>query len=98
MVRQTREYSQEVIASLMGPDGQAAGDEPMSRADRIARFIEDAMDGTLDALKVMSNDPTYGRPTIYERYVREFVDDIEHSGLVTPPVAQPFVDDVIGVM
>ena len=93
---QAKELSHAVIVSLMGPNGEAAGDAQMSRGDRIARFIEDAQSGALDALKVMSNDPTFGRPTIYERYVQEFVDDIAHSALVAPPVTQPFISDVFG--
>ena len=92
------EMASEVIRSLMGANGETAGDAAMSRGERIARFIEDAETGALDVLKVQSNDPSYGRPTIYEAYVRQYVDDIAHSGAVAAPVAQPFVADVIGVM
>lgn len=93
-----RDLLTEVIASMLGPNGEAAGDRPLSRGDRIARFIEDAEMGALDVLKVQSNDPTFGRPTIYEAYVREFLDDIGHSPLALPPVVQPYVEDVEGVM
>lgn len=91
-ILELKAYGGELIAALLGTDGAAYGDQPLTRGERIARFIDDAEMGALDALRVIS-------PTVYVRYVREYVDDIAHSGLVSPPVAQPYVDDVIqGVM
>lgn len=60
-----------LIESQLGPDGNAYGDTPMTRDDRIARFEDYARRGVLDALRQM------GAP-VYDQLVREYRDDMAH--------------------
>lgn len=53
------------------------GDQNISRADRIARFVDYAERGVLDALKGM------GAP-VYDKLVREYKDDMMHSPYMEP--------------
>lgn len=63
------------MAAQMGPDGEGFGDRTPSRAQRIARFNDDARSGALDILRVQS-------PRIYEQYVREYQRDVMASPLM----------------
>ena len=62
------------MLAQMGPDGAGFGDHTPSRGQRIARFEQDARSGALDILRVQS-------PTIYERYGREYRQDVMASPL-----------------
>ena len=60
------------LALAMVDETDGVGDHDLSREDRIARFVDYAQRGVLDALKGM------GAP-VYNTLVKEFVSDMEHS-------------------
>lgn len=85
--QQCMELSLAMIEALLNPDGSTYGDTNLSRPQRVARFIQDAESGALDILKVQS-------PTIYERYVRDYVHDVRdvlrtmnNAGAAAPEMA-----------
>lgn len=61
------DLAQAMIASQMG-----VNDHALSRGQRIARFVERAQSGALDAMKGIN-------PDLYRRTVRQYVDDIGNS-------------------
>lgn len=60
----------EIIEATLG-----IGDEPLDRADRIARFLDDSASGALDAMKVI-------RPDLYDAAIAEFRRDVNASPLM----------------
>jgi hypothetical protein len=70
------DLSLELIASQLDR-GNAFGDRPISRADRIARFVDFADRGILDILEGM------GAP-VYEVLIAEYIVDMEASPLMQP--------------
>lgn len=64
-----------VLDSQLGPDGRAYGDTDVSRADRIARFIDLANRGVLDVLQEMS------KPT-FDMLIRDYLHDVQASQLI----------------
>lgn len=88
----TLDLATELIGASLGEDGEAYGDRPLSRGNRILRFQMDAQSGALDILKVQS-------PRIYEDYVKQYLRDISETPLVKPaPVQRPSPFDMMGGM
>lgn len=97
-MQECRDLSREIIGSLLDKDGSTVGDRPLTLGERVERFVDDADSGALDILRAQSNDPGYGRPTIYEQYVRQFVQDMTRAPITQAQaeVARPYVIDVLG--
>ena len=70
-----RDTARILIESNLNSDGGAYGDRPLSRGDRIERFLMDAKNGTLDILE-------YQSPKIFEEYVAQYVTDIMNSPIM----------------
>ena len=64
-----------VLDAMLGPDGMAYGDVEVSRADRIARFLDLAQRGVLDVLQTMS-------PPTYDMLIRDYLRDVAASQLI----------------
>lgn len=62
--------SKDLIAVMDGVD-----DETLSRADRIARFLDDAQSGALDVMKVI-------RPDLYDKAIADYQRDVAQSPLM----------------
>ncbi len=60
------------LALSMVDETAGVGDHDISREDRIARFVDYAQRGVLDALKGI------GAP-VYDTLVKEYLADMEHS-------------------
>lgn len=73
-IKKCIELATQLVDSQMG-----VGDRDISREDRIARFVDYAQRGVLDALKGM------GAP-VYDQLVNEYMHDMAHSAYMnTPP-------------
>ncbi len=66
-IAQCIDLTTQLVDSQLG-----VGDQNISREDRIARFVDYAQRGVLDALKGI------GAP-VYDQLVREYIDDMAHS-------------------
>lgn len=69
------DLSKELIASMLGPDGETVGDKPLDRGQRIARVEDMARRGVMDMLKVIS-------PKVYDNLVKQYVRDVDESPLM----------------
>lgn len=75
MIEQVRQLATEeciTLAMSMVDETAGVGDHDISREERIARFVDFAQRGVLDALKGM------GAP-VYDQLVKEYVQDIANS-------------------
>lgn len=75
MIEQVRKLATEECIELalqMVDETAGVGDHDISREDRIARFVDYAQRGVLDALKGM------GAP-VYETLVKEYIQDMGNS-------------------
>jgi hypothetical protein len=69
------DLSKELIASMLGSDGETVGDKPLDRGQRIARVEDMARRGVMDMLKVIS-------PRVYDNLVKQYVRDVDESPLM----------------
>lgn len=58
-----------LVQAQLGDDGNAFGDQPLTRGQRIARFMDDASSGALDILVVQSSE-------IAKQYIADFQRDM----------------------
>lgn len=73
------ELGGDILSAMLGPDGEAPGDQALSRGQRIARFQDLAARGVLDALATIcqaANAPHY------DDLVRQYIKDVGDSALV----------------
>lgn len=91
------ELSVRLIDAMTGPDGETVGDRPMSRSDRILRFLDLAQQGALDVLKVIN-------PELHDALRREYAKDMAAEQVARGREASvyqpqmPSIADLIGRM
>ena len=73
------ELGDEVLSAMLGPGGEAPGDQAMSRGQRIARVQDLASRGVLDALAGIC---AAAGASHYDDMVSEYVRDVAESELV----------------
>jgi hypothetical protein len=79
-IEQCIDLTTQLVDSQLG-----VGDQNVNREERMARFVDYAQRGVLDALKGI------GAP-VYNTLVHEYVDDMKHSPYVTIPAkVQPHI-------
>ena len=90
-----------MIESQMGTDGNVYGNAPMTRGERIARFVDycvredPALPGVplpsvMDALEGM------GKPPVYYQLIREYISDMAASPYMAPnPATVPYINEVL---
>ena len=90
-----------MIESQMGNDGNVYGNAPMTRGERIARFVDycvredPALPGVplpsvMDALEGM------GKPPVYYQLIREYIEDMKASPYMAPAAATiPYLNEVM---
>jgi hypothetical protein len=76
-IAECMDLSENLIDSMLGPDGETVGDRPLDRGHRIARVEDMSRRGVMDILKVIS-------PPVYEKIVRQYIRDIKDSPLMQP--------------